>query len=254
MKNTHSLFAAFALFGCISSALAQNVAVVNGKPVAKARQDQWIKQMGQPDTPELRDRVKGQLIEREILQQEAVKRGIADRPEVKFQLDVVRQTTLIQALLRDELQRSPITEETLKGEYDKQRKVAGDKEYHVRHILVDQEADAKDIIERLKKGEKFEELAKKSKDPSGANGGDLDWAAPGGYVKPFADAMIKLEKGKFTETPVKTQFGWHVIRLDDIRDTQIPPFEQVKPQIQEMVQQQRVQAFIEGLKGQAKVQ
>jgi len=157
-------------------------------------------------------------------------------------------------LLRDELQRNPITDATLTAEYDKQRKVAGDKEYHARHILVDQEADAKDIIERLKKGEKFEELAKKSKDPSGANGGDLDWAAPGGYVKPFADAMVKLEKGKFTETPVKTQFGWHVIRLDDVRDTQIPPFEQVKPQLQEMIQQQRVQAFIDGLKSQAKIQ
>jgi peptidyl-prolyl cis-trans isomerase C len=238
-----------------SAAAAQNVAVVNGKPIPKTRADQWVKQIGQPDSPELRDRIKSQLVEREILQQEAKKRGIADKPEVKFQLEVVQQTTLIQALLRDELQKNPVTDAVLSAEYDKQRKSAGDKEYRARHVLVETEAEAKAIIEQLKKGEKFEDLAKKSKDPGSAEkGGDLDWSAPGGYVKPFADALTKLEKGKYTETPVQTQFGWHVIRLDDVRDAQFPPLDQVKPQLTEMLQQQRVQAFIEGLKKQAKIQ
>jgi peptidyl-prolyl cis-trans isomerase C len=237
-----------------ASAHAQNVATVNNVPIPKTLEDAFVKQIGQPDTPELRKRVRDQLVEREILMQEAKKRGVPDRPEVKFQLDLTRQNTVIQGLLRDELQKTPITDDQIKAEYDKQHKAAGDKEYKARHILVENEADAKDIIDQLDKGAKFEDLAKKSKDSgSAANGGDLDWAAPGAYVKQFSDAMVKLEKGKYTEAPVQTQFGWHVIRLDDVRDQQVPPLEQLKPQISEMLQQQRVQAFVDSLKKKATV-
>ncbi|GAB4469133.1 MAG: peptidylprolyl isomerase [Burkholderiaceae bacterium] len=250
---------AFSLAALASGAvLAQNIAVVNNRPIPKAREDAWVKQLqqqGQQDTPELRKMIKEELIRREVFLQEAQKRGLAEKPEVKFQLDVQRQNTLIQALMRDELQKNPITDAQIQAEYEKQKQAAGSKEYRARHILVEKEDDAKAIVAELKKGAKFEELAKKSKDPGSANnGGDLDWAGPDAYVKPFSEAMVKLEKGKFTETPVQTQFGWHVIRLDDVRDTQFPPLAQVQGKIREALQQQRVQAFVEGLRKNAKVQ
>ncbi|MCX8005200.1 MAG: peptidylprolyl isomerase [Burkholderiaceae bacterium] len=239
-------------------AFAQNVAVVNNKPIPKSREEAWIKQLqaqGQQDTPELRRMVREELIRREVFLQEAQKRGLADLPDVKFQIDIQRQNTLIQALMRDELKRNPVTDAQIQAEYEKQKSRAGGKEYRARHILVEKEEEAKAIIERLKKGEKFEELAKQSKDPgSAARGGDLDWAGPDAYVKPFSDAMVKLDKGKFTEAPVQSQFGWHVIRLDDVRDAQFPPLAQVSAQIRENLQQQRIQSFVEELRKKANVQ
>ena len=255
MQRT-ALFAALALASGI--ALAQNVAVVNNKPIPKAREDAWIKELtkqGQKDTPEMRKMVKERLIQNEVLLQEASKRGIPEQADVKFMLDIQRQNTLIQALLRDEMAKSPVTDAEVKAEYDKQKAMVGSKEYRARHILLENQADAVVIIEQLKKGAKFEELAKKSKDTgSAANGGDLDWAAPDAYVKPFAEALQKLNKGDLTEVPVQTQFGWHVIRLDDVRDTQFPPLEQVAPQIRESLQQQKVQAYIQKLTAAAKIQ
>ncbi len=250
------LFVALA-FGA-SVAFAQNVAVVNNKPIPKTREEAWAKQLGQqgqPDTPELRKMIKEELIRREVFLQEAQKRGLPDQPDVKFQIDIQRQNTLIQALMRDELKKNPITDAQIQSEYDKQKGAAGGKEYKVRHVLVEKEDEAKSIIEKLKKGEKFEDLAKVSKDPgSAAKGGELDWAGPDSYVKPFSEAMTKLEKGKFTETPVQSQFGWHVIQLDDVRDAQFPPLTQVSSQIRENLQQQRVQAFVEDLRKKAKIQ
>jgi peptidyl-prolyl cis-trans isomerase C len=255
MQRT-ALFATLALASGL--ALAQNVAVVNNKPIPKAREDAWVKELtkqGQQDTPELRKMVKERLIQNEVLLQEATRRGVADKPDVKFMLDVQRQNTLIQALLRDEVEKKPITDAEIKAAYEQQKAKVGGKEYRARHILVEKEDEAKGIVDQLKKGGNFEELAKKSKDTgSAAKGGDLDWAAPDSFVKPFSDAMTKLNKGQITETPVQTQFGWHVIRLDDVRDTQFPPLEQVTPQIREGLQQQRVQAFVESLRKNAKVQ
>lgn len=241
-----------------SSVLAQNIATVNNRPIPKAREEAWVKQLqqqGQQDSPQLREMVKQELIRREVFLQEASRRGLSEKPEVKFQLDVQRQNTLIQALMRDEMEKRPITDADVQKVYEEQKAKGGDKEYRARHILVDKEDEAKDLIAQLKRGAKFEELAKRSKDPgSAANGGDLDWAAPDGFVKPFSDAMTKLEKGKFTETPVQTQYGWHVIRLDDVRDAQFPPLQQVQGQIREMLQQQRVQAFAADLQKKAKIQ
>jgi peptidyl-prolyl cis-trans isomerase C len=242
-----------------SAVLAQNIATVNNRPIPKAREEAWVKQLsqqGQQDTPQLREMIKQELIRREVFLQEASRRGLAEKPDVKFQLDVQRQNTLIQALMRDEMDKSPITDADIRKVYDEQKAKSGGKEYRARHILVDKEDEAKSIIEQLKKGAKFEDIAKKSsKDPgSGANGGDLDWASPDGYVKPFSEAMVKLEKGKFTEAPVQTQFGWHVIRLDDTRDAQFPPLEQVQGQIREMLQQQKAQAFAADLQKKAKIQ
>jgi peptidyl-prolyl cis-trans isomerase C len=255
MQRT-ALFAALALASGI--ALAQNVAVVNNKPIPKAREDAWIKELtkqGQKDSPELRKMVKDRLIQNEVLLQEATKRGIPEQADVKFMLDIQRQNTLIQALLRDEMTKNPVTDAQVQAEYDKQKALVGSKEYRARHILVENQAEATAIIDQVKKGAKFEELAKKSKDTgSAANGGDLDWAAPDAYVKPFSDAMQKLKKGEMTETPVQSQFGWHVIRLDDVRDTQFPPLEQVAPQIRESLQQQKAQEFVQGLTKSAKIQ
>jgi peptidyl-prolyl cis-trans isomerase C len=157
--------------------------------------------------------------------------------------------------MRDELQKSPITDAQVRAEYDKQKAGTGGKEYKARHILVEKEDDAKNIVEQLKKGARFEDLAKQSKDTgSAARGGDLDWAPPDAYVKPFSEAMVKLEKGKFTEAPVQSQFGWHVIRLDDVRDMQFPAFEQVQGQIRESMQQARAQEFVARLEKAAKIQ
>ncbi len=148
-----------------------------------------------------------------------------------------------------------MTDADIKAEYDKFKAQAGDKEYHVRHILVETEDQAKAIIAKLKSGTKFEELAKQSKDPgSAANGGDLDWATPASFVKPFSDAMVALKKGDVTETPVKTQFGYHVIRLDDTRPAKVPTLEEVKPQITEALQQRKLQAYQEELRKKAKIQ
>jgi peptidyl-prolyl cis-trans isomerase C len=250
------LFAILALASGI--AFAQNVAVVNGKPIPKAREDAWIRELtkqGQPDTPEMRKMVKERLIQNEILLQEATKRGIPEKSDVKFMLDIQRQNTLIQALLREVVEKQPITDADIKAAYEAQKAKVGGKEYRARHVLLEKEDEAKAVVDQLKKGAKFEELAKQSKDTGSAkNGGDLDWAAPDSFVKPFSDAMTKLQKGQYTEAPVQTQFGWHVIRLDDVRDTQFPPLEQVAPQIREGLQQQRVQAYIESLKKSAKVQ
>jgi peptidyl-prolyl cis-trans isomerase C len=259
MQKLTVLFAAAALGAVLSSAaFAQNTAVVNNRPIKKSLEDAWVKQMtqqGQQDSPELRARVKEELIRREILMQEATRRGLAEKAEVKFQIDNQRQSVLIQALMRDELGKQPLTDAQIAAEYEKQKAAAPAREFKARHILVKTEDESKKVLEQIKKGDKFEDLAKQSIDTGSAQkGGELDWAAPDAYVKPFADALIKLEKGKMTEAPVKTQFGFHIIRLEDIRDTQFPPLEQVKGQLGEMMQQQRVQAFVEGLQKKAKIQ
>ncbi len=239
-------------------AFAQNLAVVNGKPIPSARGDMMAKQMaaqGQPDTPQLRNMIKEELVNREILVQEADKAGLGNSADVKSQVEMARQSILIRALIADHLKKNPVGDAEIKAEYDKFKAQAGDKEYHARHILVEKEEDAKAIITKLKGGAKFEELAKQSKDPgSASNGGDLDWASPASFVKPFSDALVALQKGKITETPVKTQFGYHVIKLEDVRPAKIPSMEEVKPQIAESLQQKKLQAYQQTLRAKAKIQ
>jgi len=243
-----------------SAAHAQNAAIVNGKAIPKARVDEFVAsltQQGRPDTPELRTAVRDELIAREIFVQEAERKGLTRNSEVQRLLDSSRQDILIRAVIREHLKANPVTDADLKGEYDKLAAAAkgGDKEYRARHILVESEAEAKSIIEDLKKGGKFEELATKSKDPGSAqNGGDLDWNGPDTFVKPFSDAMVKLEKGQFTQEPVKSDFGWHVIRLDDVREPAPPPLEQVSPQIRQELERRRVQDLQASLKAKARIQ
>ena len=190
-----------------------------------------------------------------MLSQAAKKKGFDKKPEVNAQFELARQGILVNAYLQDFVNTHPVKDEAVKNEYDAIVKAMGDKEYKARHILLDKEDDAKSIVARLQKGEKFEELAKQSKDPGNKDrGGDLGWSHPGGYVKPFADALVKLEKGKFSATPVKTEFGWHVIQLDDIRELKHPPFDEVKPQIQQRLQQQALEKHIAELRAKTKVE
>lgn len=231
---------------------------VNGQAVPKSRADMLISAQvaqGQPDSPELRNAVKEELVRREILSQEAVKKGLDKNSEVQAQMDMARQGVLIGAYLKDYVKRHPIGDDQIKKEYDDLKTRLGNKEYKARHILVDKEEDAKAIIEKLKKGEKFDDLAKQSKDPgSKERGGDLGWASPAAFVKPFSDAMTKLEKGKYTLVPVKSDFGWHVIQLDDTRDTKIPAFEEAKGQIAQQMQQGLIQKHLDELRAKAKVE
>jgi peptidyl-prolyl cis-trans isomerase C len=230
---------------------AQNVATVNGKPIPAAKVDQLVKQVvaqgKATDSPQLREMIKKDLIGREVLLQQADKEGIGNRADVKAAVDNARQSIIINAMLADYVKKNPISDAAIKAEYDKYKATAGDKEYHARHILVETEAQAKDIIAKLKGGAKWDELAKQSKDSSANNGGDLDWASPASYVPEFSKAMVGLQKGAITETPVKTQFGWHVIKLEDVRPAKFPSLEEAKGQIAEGLQQRQLAQFRENL-------
>lgn len=248
-----------ATLGMAVPAFAQNVAIVNGKPVPKARVDMLSQQLtkaGRPVSPEMAGQLKDEVIAREIFMQEAQKRGLDATDDYKAQMELARQTILIRELFADYQKTNPVTDAEIKAEYDKFVAANGGKEFKARHILVEKEDDARKIIADLKKGGKFEDIAKKqSKDPgSGANGGDLDWATAASYVPEFAEAMIKLKKGETTPAPVKSQFGWHVIRVDDIRDAQLPKLEEVRPQIAQQLQQQKLAQFQETLRKSAKVE
>lgn len=240
-------------------AFAQNIAVVNGKPVPTSRLTalkQQIERSGRPVTDDMLGQIKDEIVAREVFMQEARKRGLDASDDYKNQLELARQTILIRELFADFQKKNPVTDADIQAEYDKFVAANGGKEYHARHILVETEDQAKSLIAEIKKGAKFEELAKKhSKDPgSGANGGDLDWAAAGSYVPEFSAAMTQLEKGQMTDAPVMSQFGFHIIRVDDVRQAQLPKLEEVKPQIAQQLQQQKLGKYQEDLRAKAKIQ
>jgi peptidyl-prolyl cis-trans isomerase C len=258
--NKQMLSAATAVLALMAApAFAQNLAVVNGKPVPSSRVEalkQQVERSGRPVTPEVLAQIKEELVAREVFMQEAKKRGLDATEDYKNQIELARQTILIRELFADFQKKNPVTDAEIKAEYDKFVAANGGKEYRARHILVQKEEEAKALIADIKKGAKFEDLAKKaSKDPgSGANGGDLDWAAAGSYVPEFSGAMVKLDKGQMTETPVKSQFGFHIIRVDDVREAQLPKLDEVKPQIAQQLQQQKLSGYQEGLRSKAKIQ
>jgi peptidyl-prolyl cis-trans isomerase C len=207
---------------------------------------------GRQDTPELRNFIKDQLTNRELVVRAAKQKGLDKDPVLRTQMDAAQQNVLVRAYIQDYIKTHPVSDEVLKKEYDTIKSQMGTKEYKVRHILVDKEDEAKEIIASLQKGEKFEKLAERSKDPgSKANGGDLDWHVPGDFVKPFSDAMVALPKGKFSAVPVQTQFGWHVIQVDDVRDAKIPAFDEVKSNLAQRAEQQQVEQLIADLRGKA---
>lgn len=235
-------------------------ATVNGTAISKARVDMLVKQragQGQPDSPEARKAIIDQLAMQLIIAQEAVKKGLDKNPEVAEQLELNRQSVLASAYVQDYMKNNPVSDDMLKAEYDKIKAQMTGNEYKARHILVEKEAEAKDVIAKLKKDPKaFDKLAKeKSKDPgSKANGGDLGWFDPRGMVPEFGNAVAKLEKGKYTTEPVKSQFGYHVILLEDSRPMQIPPLEQVKPGLSQQVQQQQLKKLLDDTKAKAKIE
>jgi peptidyl-prolyl cis-trans isomerase C len=239
------------------ASLAQNVATVNGKPVPKARVDMLLSQAqrgGQQRSPELEARAREEVVLREIFSQEAEKRGIPASADYRAQMELVRQTVLIRELFEDFKKKNPVTDAEAKAEYDKFKAQSSGTEYKARHILVESEDEAKKLITQIKGGAKFEELAKKnSKDTgSGENGGDLDFAKADSYVPEFSKAMVALKKGEMTEAPVKTQYGFHIIRLEDTREAQFPEFNAVKPQIEQRLAQTKLQKYQEDLRKAAK--
>ena len=233
--------------------------VVNGVTIPQSRIDAMnreLTQQGQPDTPERHNAVKDELVNREIIAQAAQKRGLDKNPDVAAQMEMARQAVLVRALFEDEVKKNPITDAQLEQQYTQFKGSMGSNEYKVRHILVDKEDDAKAIIAELNKGGDFAKIAKdKSKDPgSKDNGGDLDWGPSARYVKPFADAVTSMQKGQTTSAPVKTDFGYHVIRLEDVRPLQVPPFSELKEQFRQRAQQQQVQKLVMELRQRAKIE
>lgn len=239
---------------------AEKAAVtVNGIIIPQSRVDFLIQQVasrGQKDSPELREKIREDLIRNEIVVQEAIKKGLDKSPETAAQLEMLRLQVLFNAYINDYMKTNPVTEAEMKKEYDSVKVQFSGKEYHTRHILVPTEAEAKTILADLKKGKKFDDLAKtKSKDPGSAkNGGDLGWATPANYVPEFADALQKLSKGKVSDAPVKTQFGFHIIKVEDIRDAKGPSYEELKPEIQQELQNRKLNQLIVDLRSKAKVE
>ncbi len=260
MMKKISLPSSLVLALCLSVPMlshAQSIATVNGKEVPKSRADDLIRQLtlqGQTITPEIEKQVNDEVVLREIFLQEADKRGLGNSPDMKTQLELARQSIMINALFNDQKKAKPITDAEIQASYDGFKAQASGTEYRARHILVDKEDKAKALIAQLKKGAKFEDLAKKnSKDPGSKDkGGDLDFADPKSYVPEFSAALVQLKKGEITQTPVKSEFGYHIIKLEDTRETPFPSLEEVKPQIQKNLEQQRITQFREDLRANAK--
>ena len=256
-KQTILAAIATLLLASAGTVSAQNLAIVNGKAVPTSRMEaltQQVARSGRPVTPEMQGQLKEEIIVREIFGQAAVAQGLDSSEDFKSQLDLMRQSLLIRELFASFQAKNPVTEAEIKAEYDKFAAANAGKEYKAHHILVDKEDQAKASIAQLKKGGKFEDIAKKqSKDAgSGAKGGELDWANPSSYVKEFSDALVALNKGKTSETPVKSQFGFHVIRLDDVREAPLPKFDDVKPQIAQQLMQGKGGKYQEELRRTAK--
>ena len=216
---------------------SQNAAIVNGKAIPSAQLDALIKKSGQGDDPKIREQGREMLITRELILQEADKTGVAQRPDVREQIEQSKTGVLVAAVFQEYIEKEGVTEADLKSAYESMKTQYSGKEYHVEHILVEKEADAKAIIAQIKGGAKFADIAKaKSKDPGSApNGGDLGWVSEKALVPEFSKAMVGLKNGQMTDKPVKTQFGWHIIKVDESREAKVPSFDEVKDQLKQMI-------------------
>lgn len=254
--------AALSLTFLSSFAFGQNAAIVNGKPIPKAQLDKLIQKSNQPDTPQVRDQGREMLVTRELILQEANNRGITQKESVRDQLEQSKMGILIAAVFEDYVQREGVDEAELKAAYEQVKAQYTGKEYHVEHILVEKESDAKAIIAQLKSGANFADIAKaKSKDPgSAANGGDLGWVNEQSLVPEFSKAMVQLKPGQTTDKPVKSQFGWHIIKLDEVRDLKAPSMEEIKDQLVQMIsseqnwQKAKFSEMMKKLRAKAKIQ
>ena len=242
-----------------SVAADKAVATVNGKTIGQDVYEHYLKQANsRPNAPKggvNREMIINELVNRELLYQAAVKEKLDKDKDVKFQLDQLRINTLIQGLLGKVAKKNPVSEKEIKAEYDKRIGGANLSEYKARHILVKTEEEAKTVIAELDSGSKFDELAKKkSTGPSAKDGGDLGWFNPGQMVPAFSQAVSQMKKGDYTKTPVKTQFGWHVIKLEDTRKPTPPKYDDVKSKIAMVMQNQRIQKYIEDIRKSAKIE
>ncbi|WP_404355745.1 peptidylprolyl isomerase [Methylotuvimicrobium sp. KM1] len=236
---------------------ADAVASVNGVYISKTALQELESDIAERTQGQSfpKDKLIEELVQRELLVQEALQKQLDKSPEFIQRMDVVRKSLLSQATLQNHLKSNPVTDEEIKAEYEKNVGGENNMEYKARHILVKTEDEAKKIIEQLDKGSKFDELAKKnSTGPSGPEGGDLGWFAPSQMVTPFSEAVIALENGKYTSEPVETQFGWHVILREDSRQQPLPALEEVKEQIMPYLQRQKVQTMLENLRAGAQVE
>ena len=246
------LLTALALASAAFAVSAQNIATVNGKPIPKSLQDEWVAQLvanGGKDTPEARRQITENLVANALVEQEAAKRKISDDPKVKFALDYAKFRILQEALLRDEMAKHPVSEKEIKARYEEEKAALGNKEYEVSHILVKDQKTAENIEKKLAAGGNFAALAKEFSVDTGAkeNGGDLGWNRPAVFVKPFADAVKNMKKGEISKAPVKTEFGWHIIKVNDVKEVPFPTYDSVKDQIREGLELKKQQNFLNEL-------
>ena len=264
MLNKRQIFAISLLSASLISSYsyAQNAVIVNGKSISKAQLDKLVQKSGQPDNPQVRDQAREMLVTRELILQEADKRGVIQNELVREQLEQARMSVLIAAVFEDYVAKEGVAEADLQAAYDSVKSQYTGKEYHVEHILVEKESDAKAIIAQLKSGANFEEIAKaKSQDPGSAkNGGDLGWVSDKALVPEFSKAMVQLKNGQITEKPVKSQFGWHVIKMIDVRDVKAPSMDEIKDQLKQMImsdknwQKAKFSEMMQKLRAKAKIQ
>jgi peptidyl-prolyl cis-trans isomerase C len=262
LKTRHLIFVGIASTLISAPTFAQNAVIVNGKAIPKAQLDKLVQKSGQPDNPQVRDQAREMLVTKELILQEADKRGVTQKESVREQLEQSRVGILVAAVFEDYVEKEGVTEAELKAAYESVKAQYTGKEYHVEHILVEKEADAKAIIAQLKAGSNFEEIAKaKSKDPGSApSGGDLGWVTEKSLVPEFSKAMVQLKPGQVTDKPVKSQFGWHVIKMMDSRDMKAPSFDELKAQLKQMIasdqnwQKAKFSEMMQKLRAKAKIQ
>ena len=252
-----SLVMVFAM-GTPAMAASKTVATVNGKKIDQKQLDQFIEIVKKKNpgfnADANRQAVINQLINREVLFQEAKKQKMHKDPEVAFILEQQRQELMVQALIQKTFSKKPVNEKELKKLYKEKVAGANLKEYKARHILLKTEAEAKTVIAQLDAGEDFAKLAKdKSTGPSAKSGGDLGWFAPNRMVPPFARAVAEMKKGAHSKKPVKTNFGWHVIKLEDTRKSEPPKYADVKQQLESSINQKRLQDYVSKLRNKAKI-
>jgi len=263
MLNTRHLISfSLAVLLIPAPAFAQNAAIVNGKSIPKAQLDKLVQKSGQGDNPQVRDQAREMLVTKELILQEADKRGVIQKESVREQLEQSRVGILVAAVFEDYIEKEGVTESELKAAYESVKTQYTGKEYHVEHILVEKETDAKAIIAQIKAGGNFGEIAKaKSKDPGSAtNGGDLGWVNDKALVPEFSKAMVQLKNGQMTDKPVKSQFGWHIIKTVDSRDMKAPSFDELKAELKQMIasdqnwQKAKFTEMMQKLRAKAKVQ
>ena len=262
LKKSHLLCLSFASTLLSGAVIAQNAVIVNGKAIPKTQLDKLVQKSGQPDNPQVRDQAREMLVTRELIIQEADKRGVIQKESVREQLEQSRVGVLVAAVFEDYVEKEGVTEAELKATYESMKSQYSGKEYHVEHILVEKESDAKAIIAQIKAGGNFEDIAKaKSKDPGSApNGGDLGYVNEKSLVPEFSKAMVQLKNGQVSDKPVKSQFGWHIIKMVDSRDMKAPSYDEVKAQLKQMIasdqnwQKAKFSEMMQKLRAKAKIQ